>query len=742
MNTETQQKRRSESSSFQPDMAQARALLRQTFGFDEFRPLQEKIINHTLKGESSLVVMPTGGGKSLCYQIPALLFPGLTIVVSPLISLMQDQVSKLRENGVHVAVLNSSLSRAEYEAQVALLKSGRAKLLYLAPESLMLPYTQELLRQLPVSCITIDEAHCISEWGHDFRPEYRQLTEVRKQFKDAVCVALTATATPEVQDDIQRILDIPKKKKFIAGFDRPNLKLTIEQKDDPLDQVLYFLASRRNWSGIIYCFSRKQVDELCEQLRFEKYNAVPYHAGLSERERTENQRKFIRDDVNIVVATIAFGMGIDKPDVRFVIHYDMPQNLESYYQQIGRAGRDGLRAECLMLFRSGDISKVRYFIDQKDDKERTVALRHLDNLVRFIEFNGCRRIPLLKYFGEKPPDQKCNACDNCLNPGPGMEDLTVPAQKILSCIVRTGEMFGGTHLIKVLRGSEEKKVLKYGHEKLSTWGIGREFTTDEWRQLLRQLEVAEMISTDAEVGSIKLLPEAKKVLTGDEQFNGVIKKAERRKKENQQDTHTRQMVYDHDEVLFGKLRWLRKQLADERSIPPYTIFPDRTLMEMCRYFPSDETNLRKIHGVGEAKVERYGKPFLAMIRKHIADENIKPQPVPGSDTTRRRKKTGRHVTVGRQFADGYTIEHLMEKYGVKQNTIIGHLRKFLLDGHDVDPDHIKRHINFSEEDFRRIIGAFRKHGSDILKPIYLELNEEISYEELRIVQLYMMARRE
>jgi ATP-dependent DNA helicase RecQ len=380
---------------------QAKSILQETFGYNEFRSLQEQVIKKVLDKKDTLVIMPTGGGKSLCYQIPSMIFEGITVVISPLISLMKDQVEQLDEFGVPAVFLNSTLTDEQYRQNVARLRSGDVHLLYVAPETLMMESTRRLLSDLNVACFTIDEAHCISEWGHDFRPEYRQLATVRKDFPNAVCLALTATATPRVRDDIQQILEMKDSEVFVASFDRKNLLLKVADKENPLDQILDFLYTRPNQSGIIYCFSRRQVDELYSDLKLEGHSVLPYHAGLSEVQRTRNQEAFIKDNAQIIVATIAFGMGINKPDVRFVIHHDMPQNIEAYYQQIGRAGRDGLQADCLLLYSYSDKQKIQYFINQKEGTEKEVAEKHLTSLINFMEYDGCRRKPLMEYFGEE-----------------------------------------------------------------------------------------------------------------------------------------------------------------------------------------------------------------------------------------------------------------------------------------------------------------------------------------------------
>jgi len=429
-------------------------ILKKVFGYDEFRPLQAEIIDAILNRQDTLVVMLTGGGKSLCYQIPALIFDGLTIVVSPLISLMKDQVEQLGELGVSAVCLNSSLPRQEYSKNVSLIKQGKVKLLYLAPEALLQSGALDMLSSAGVDCLAIDEAHCISEWGHDFRPEYRQLAGVRARFSGAVCIALTATATPRVRQDIKNSLNFESSNEYIASFNRKNLFMRIVPKTNPYAQTVSFIKQFPDQSGIIYCFSRRQVEELSETLEEEGFSVCPYHAGLPAEERKKNQELFIRDDVLIIVATIAFGMGINKPNVRFVIHYDLPKNIESYYQEIGRAGRDGLRSECMMLFSYGDIQKIKHFISQKQGHEKRVANIHLQALLNFAETDICRRIPLLSYFDEEYSRKNCGMCDNCLSDKKELIDISVYAQKFLSCVKRTGEIFGAAHIIDVLRGSE------------------------------------------------------------------------------------------------------------------------------------------------------------------------------------------------------------------------------------------------------------------------------------------------
>ncbi|MBN1105396.1 MAG: DNA helicase RecQ [Deltaproteobacteria bacterium] len=589
-------------------------VLKRVFGCDEFRPLQAEIIDNILNRRDTLVIMPTGGGKSLCYQIPALIFPGLTIVVSPLISLMKDQVEQLIQAGAPAAFLNSSLTTGQFRNNVQAVKDGTIKLLYMAPEALLRPSMLALLASLRVDCLTIDEAHCISEWGHDFRPEYRQIAQVRGRFPDAVCIALTATATPRVREDIKTSLGFKNSNEFVRSFNRENLFIRVEHKMDPFAQAVEFINGFRDQSGIIYCFSRSQVDDLSEALQRRGYSVRPYHAGMSDADRNRNQELFIRDDVQIMVATIAFGMGIDKPNVRFVLHYDLPKNMESYYQEIGRAGRDGLPSHCLLLFSYGDIQKVKHFIEQKPDHEQRIANIHLNAFLGFMETEACRRIPLLNYFGEAYSTKNCGACDNCLTDEKDLRDITIAAQKFLSCVKRTGERFGAGHIIDVLRGSQAKKVLRLGHQQLSTYGIGEGHSKMEWFHLSRQFIQKKLLNQDMEFGGLRLTEKAWKVMKGQEKVLGRL--AERRPDQGAQE----ERVYDR--ALFDILRKERKRLADSAGVPPYVIFPDRTLMEMATFFPQSESGLMDIHGVGAAKQKTYGPLFLDMIRDYCKPREI------------------------------------------------------------------------------------------------------------------------
>jgi len=601
-------------------MKQARAVLKSVFGYDDFISLQKEVIESVLKKNDCLVLMPTGGGKSLCYQIPALIFEGLTVVVSPLISLMKDQTAQLEEAGVPAVFLNSSLTSDAYRRNIAGIRKGTVKLLYISPETLLKPGMSELLSSIRVNCLAIDEAHCISMWGHDFRPEYRQIADFRRLLPEAVCVALTATATPRVRADIKKSLDIRDAGEYVASFNRKNLLLRVKEKTNPRAQTIAFLKKYRNESGIIYCYTRKQVDTLCDALVAAGFSARPYHAGLDDTERNRHQDLFIKDDVRIIVATIAFGMGIDKSNVRFVIHYDMPKSIDNYYQEIGRAGRDGLPAECLLLFSYGDIHKVRYHTNSLPESEKRIANIQLQAMLRLMEADGCRRGPLLDYFGETFPDAECGMCDNCLSEKRQKVDITVAAQKFLSCVKRTGEIFGAAHIIDVLRGSTARKVLTAGHDKLSTYNIGLEYSRRQWQTLCRQFIHQGLMVQDMEYGGLRLTPKAWEVFRGDRKVLGLLPEAETPEAAKVKVSPIPDASVDM--ALFESLRQARKTMANAGHVPPYVIFSDKTLYQMASRFPQTEASLLMIHGVGEVKLEKYGRQFLEIICEYCRENEI------------------------------------------------------------------------------------------------------------------------
>jgi ATP-dependent DNA helicase RecQ len=720
--------------------SQSRTILKTIFGYDTFWPLQEKVIAHVLEKKDALVVMPTGGGKSLCYQIPGMIFEGLTVVVSPLISLMKDQVDQLRENGVSALFLNSSLSMEEYRDNVARIRENSVKLLYLAPEALLAPRILALLSELTVDCIAIDEAHCISEWGHDFRPEYRQLSEARSAFPDAVCVALTATATLRVREDIRQSLHIECGSEFVGSFDRPNLFLEVAPKTNALDQVLTLLKQYSNESGIIYCATRRQTDDLHAILHGKGYSVRPYHAGLSEKERAENQERFSRDDIQIIVATIAFGMGINKPNVRFVVHYNLPGSIESYYQEIGRAGRDGLPAHCLLLFGYEDIHKVQFFIGQKTEKEQRVANILLNQLIGFAETDLCRRVPLLNYFGETDPPERCDMCDNCRLRKEEKElvDLTTPAQMFLSCVKRTGEIFGASYIVNVLRGSKSSKIIKYGHDKLPTYGIGFSYSSKRWHQFARQLIQKGLLLHNYEYGSLKLTPKAWPVLKGEETFMGRVEgRAILNQRENEPE--------NCDTVLFEMLRKKRKEIADRENVPPFAIFHDRTLREMATYYPNTRESLSIVYGISRRKLEEYADTFLGIIKEHCIINNIQEKlriaPLSESASTPLHESvSARHPVSGELFNQGKTIKQIAEILNIQRETALDHLYQRLREKHTFRENDFLINSSLTEEQQQSALQSFARLGTERLRPVFDDLNGTISYEELKLLRLYHLCR--
>jgi ATP-dependent DNA helicase RecQ len=594
-------------------MQDAHDTLRKVFGLQQFRPFQEDIIQQVMQGGDAFVLMPTGGGKSLCYQLPALLRDGLGIVVSPLVSLMKDQVDALRANGVCAAMYNSTLDAGEARLVLEQLHGGELDLLYVAPERVMRPGFIHSLRSLPIALIAIDEAHCVSQWGHDFRPEYAALGELRQCFPEAPVIALTATADPQTREDIVLVLGLGQARRFVSGFDRPNIRYTVLEKHQPHSQLLRFLESREDESGIVYALSRKRVEEIAGHLADRGYSAASYHAGMPAAERREVQERFIRDDVLIVVATVAFGMGIDKPNVRFVVHYDLPRHLEGFYQETGRAGRDGLPSEALLLFGAQDAAMARYQIEQGGNEEqRRIESQKLSAMVGFAESLTCRRRVLLAYLGETPQED-CGNCDICLDP-PERFDATEAARKVLSCVYRLRQSFGIRHVVDVLRGSENERVLKHHHDRLSTYGIGMEHNQSEWMSLTRQLiHRGYLVQDMAAYSVLKLAPPALRVLRGEERVELARPRVRLGQKARKKLPATARDLTAKDLQLFETLRTLRKRLAEQAGVPPYVIFGDAALYDMCVQRPSSEAEFLKINGVGQVKLERHGREFIDAI---------------------------------------------------------------------------------------------------------------------------------
>jgi len=628
-------------------MMQSLLALKKYFGYDAFRPLQQEIIDDALANRDVFALLPTGGGKSLCFQLPALLRDGVTIVVSPLIALMKDQVDALRTSGIAATFLNSTLAGNEARERLRGLDRNQFRLLYVAPERLMMENFLERALNWNIAQIAIDEAHCISEWGHDFRPEYRELKKLRMHFPDVPIMALTATATERVRDDIIKQLKLRDPCCYVASFNRPNLTYRVAAKSSAYQQVLEFIRARPNESGIVYCASRKSTDALAEKLTKDGIKALPYHAGMEPRERTRNQEAFLRDDARVITATIAFGMGINKPNVRFVIHHDLPKNIEGYYQETGRAGRDGLPSECVLLFSVGDVVKQRRFIEEKSESEQRIAHEQLRTMIAYAETRYCRRATLLQYFGESwPPSVEagvspalasgyaadtaattaptmerreisCNGCDNCLEPRETF-DGTIAAQKFLSCVHRVqakqGFGFGLNHIVEVLIGGTNDAIKKRGHDQLSTFGIGADLKREQWQKIGRELLRLGLVEAApgkfatlnvTEAGMMALRRRTPITLT--KPIEAPAKKVR----------IPRAGEIECDEELFERLRGLRRKIADERDVPAYIIFSDATLREMARACPQSKSEFAQIAGVGQQKLKEFAEPFLAEIGEHL-----------------------------------------------------------------------------------------------------------------------------
>jgi ATP-dependent DNA helicase RecQ len=594
----------------------SQALLRRIFGHADFRGPQQAIIEHIAAGGDALVLMPTGGGKSLCYQVPALLRDGVGVVVSPLIALMQDQVEALRQVGVRAEFLNSTLDAESASRIERAMLAGELDLLYVAPERLLTSRFLSLLDRASVALFAIDEAHCVSQWGHDFRREYRELTVLHERWPDVPRIALTATADPPTQREIAERLQLEEAQWFVSSFDRPNIRYNVVQKDNGKRQLLDFLHAHGDEAGIVYCLSRRKVDQTAETLAGLGFKALPYHAGLDAEVRAANQRRFLREDGVVMVATIAFGMGIDKPDVRFVAHMDLPKSLEGYYQETGRAGRDGEPAEAWLCYGLGDMVLLKQMIEQSEagEERKQLERRKLDQLLGYCESMQCRRQVLLAGFGETYP-QPCGNCDNCLSPANSW-DATQAARKALSCVYRTGQRFGAVHLIDVLRGSESERIRQFGHDKLSTYGIGNDLDAKAWRGVFRQLVAAGLLQIDAEgFGGLRLTDASRAVLIDGQTV--MLRKELPSKKSRDRDAGPRTglPVQTQDLPLFQALRDLRARLAKEQNVPAYVIFHDSTLRNIAERRPDSMGELAQVGGIGGAKLERYGAEVLEVVRE-------------------------------------------------------------------------------------------------------------------------------
>ncbi|MET0067732.1 MAG: DNA helicase RecQ [Candidatus Thiodiazotropha sp.] len=703
-----------------PSLEQARAILNRTFGYRDFRPPQDRIIEQLLQGGDALVLMPTGGGKSLCYQIPALMLPGVTIVVSPLIALMQDQVNGLRQLGVAAAFLNSSLPMEEARAVEENLQAGRYDLVYMAPERLLMPRTLQILQTSPLALFAIDEAHCVSQWGHDFRPEYIQLSQLHERFPGVPRIALTATADEPTREEILQRLALQEAQRFIVGFDRPNIRYQIMENDgNARERLLQFIQQEHPGdAGIVYCLSRKRVEEIAAWLQTRQINALPYHAGLDAHTRERHQDRFLQEDGVVIVATIAFGMGIDKPNVRFVAHLNLPKSIEAYYQETGRAGRDGQAADAWMIYGLQDVITLRQMqaASEAEEAHKRRERLKLDAMLALCETTDCRRQVMLGYLSD-PQQEACGNCDTCLQP-PATWDATEAAQKALSCVYRTGQRFGVNYLIDVLLGKQNDRVRAFQHDQLSTFGIGSEFSAPEWRTLYRQLIARGLLTVDTDGhGGLQLTEESRPVLRGEIRLllRKLNKPALRRKTRQSR----KQAIDAANDPLWEALRGLRREIADAQGVPAYQIFHDATLMEMIAQRPGNLEQMAQVSGVGARKLEAYGEAFLACLNefpKHSAETRD------SIEETLALLRTGLDVAA------------IAERRSLTQGTVYTHLAQAI--GEQRLP--LEEALPLSPGQLELILRTFEQNApNERLKPVYEALEGEYEYGLLRCVQAAM-----
>jgi len=730
-------------------------VLNQVFGYPRFRGAQQEVIERVVGGGDALVLMPTGGGKSLCYQIPALLRPGTGIVVSPLIALMQDQVDALRQLGVRAAFLNSSLAGDEqYRVEQALMAGG-LDLLYVAPERLLTERFLDLLGRVQVALFAIDEAHCVSQWGHDFRPEYIQLNLLHERWPAVPRIAVTATADAPTRREIVTRLALEQAAQFVSSFDRANIRYHVTEKREPRQQLVAFLrAEHPEDAGIVYCLSRRKVEETADHLCAQGFRALPYHAGLPAEQRRTHQGEFLRGEGVIVVATIAFGMGIDKPDVRFVAHLDLPKSLEAYYQETGRAGRDGQPADAWMTYGLGDVVALRRFIEESEAEEqfKRVEMHKLNALLGFCETTECRRQVMLNYFGEQLP-APCGNCDTCLTPVASW-DGTLAAQKAMSCIFRTGQRFGVTYLIEVLRGKEDERIRRYGHDRISTFGIGQDLSVEQWRSVYRQLVAAGLVAVDIEGhGALQLTEQSRPVLRGERTLR-LRRDPERRPAKARGEPRAPRVETPLDpeaQTLWERLRAYRRDLAQEQAVPPYVVFSDATLREMVTYRPRDLDEFARISGVGVVKQQRYGVGFLAELAAH-ADKHGRPADLPPLPETSFRAAAPPAAPAGGRLGEdsvndttrvtldllrtGLTPAAIAERRELKISTIYTHLSRGIEEG-ELSLAEI---VTLADDELQAIEYAFTQLTADsplTLKPVFDAFQGKYDYGLLRCVRAAM-----
>lgn len=711
-------------------------LLERHFGYRTFRPLQEEVMRSVLDGRDCCVVMPTGSGKSLCFQLPALCLGGVTLVISPLIALMKDQVDGLRANGVAAAFLNSSQSPAEQAAVITDLRNGEIRLLYIAPERLSAQGFLSFLRLLPISLIAIDEAHCISEWGHEFRPEYRNLHALRDTFPSVPCIALTATATPKVREDIRHQLHLTSGPLFLSSFNRANLTYHVYSKQRSFERLVLALRAPERLPAIVYCFSRKSTEAFAEDLRGEGFSCLPYHAGLDAETRRTTQERFMRDELQIVTATIAFGMGIDKPDVRTVAHMDLPKNIEGYYQETGRAGRDGLQSECILFYSYGDKFKQEFFIREiADPQQRDLATCNLERMLAYGELATCRRKYLLEYFGEEVQEDTCAGCDRCLNSDAPF-DATAIAQNILSAVLHTGERFGAAHVCDVLLGKKSEKIRSLHHDTLEAFGSVTDYDGRQLREILTALIGKKLLAkADGMYPTLSVTEAGRTFMTSGETLSLRAPEREMRIAKNRPSDDL-----SCDEGLFEELRVLRHKFATDQNVAAFIIFGDRSLREMAAYVPQSPASFQKIYGVSSRKLELYGEQFLAVIRRYASEHALEERLIPEAES-RQEKQSGRAV---RRSNSTYEETRAMVQKKIpladiarmrrlKEGTIIQHIEESVLAGMPIEIDHLRPDPAMFEE----IAAVFRAQGLDPLSPVFQHFEGRYTYDQLRLVRIFL-----
>ncbi|HWS84101.1 MAG TPA: DNA helicase RecQ [Ktedonobacteraceae bacterium] len=713
--------------------------LKQYFGHDTFLQGQREVIQQVLSKQDAFILMPTGAGKSLVYQFSSLLMPGLTVVISPLIALMQDQVDRLQANGIAATFINSSLDTEERLDRQQAALNGKLKLLYIAPERLVtllfLSLLDEIDKRIGVSLFAVDEAHCVSEWGHDFRPEYRLLGRLRDRYPSIPMLALTATATHRVRDDILTQLKLKNPYIHIASFNRPNLYYEVRQKHHgSYRELLQLLRAQSDAPVIIYCQSRRGVDELSENLQQDGIRALPYHAGLATEERTEHQARFMHDDVSVLVATVAFGMGIAKPDVRAVIHYDMPKSLEGYYQESGRSGRDGLEAQCIFFFQYGDRTKLEFMILEKtDEQERRIARQQLQQVVDYSESIVCRRRVLLAYFGEEYQQENCGNCDNCLGPIATMEDRTIDAQKFLSCVSRTHQRFGMRHIVDILRGARTQKIRDLNHDQLTTYGIGKDLSVDEWTYLGRSLLQQGLLSQTVDGYPVLRLNQLSLEILRRQRSVEIPSMPARQQKTSDTTSSRMSALEPEDMGLLQHLYDLRKQLADSQGVAPFVVFPQNSLLAMAQQRPQSQEQFAKIPGVGALKLEVYFTPFTHAIRNYCERHNLamglEPQKMEGASTLKVNVSAPTRQLTLELYKQGRSIKEIAEERNLKPDTIMGHLADLYEAGETINIEQLIQHGHYNA-----IVDALRQADGRVLGTVKDFLGDEYSYGEIRLVR--------